>query len=954
MRTKKLIAIILLVAILITVSVVTVTSASPKVVRVGMSLMYGFFEEDEEGNYSGLLYDYFEEIAKYTGWSYEYVLGTQGEIFEKFTNKEVDLVGLMVNNEETRKIALFPEYTCGSVNTVLNVRANDTEISDIEYIRKNKPTIGIWQGAGRLRRHLDQFATDNGLVYKPKFYTSLDSLSKGLEDKEVDIILSDDTNRVTANQRSIARFSAMPHYIATQMGNTDILRELNMALKNINSVNPNFNSEISQKYFTDVTKGTFVLSASEREYIYSGKVHVVVGNPNSRPIQYFSDEGELKGIGAEVINYIARSTGLVFQYKETASFDESLELLSKGQADILAFLNSQGEIAEDNNLVKSAPYLPLNLGMIKRSDSDIDQMSKPALVKSLSYVIKDNNVEPTYYGTVEECIDAVNKGEADYTYSSSYVAEYLTQREHYGNIVFVPYTEPDNSICLGLSQPIDPTLLTIINKALGSITAEQLQTMVLKNTVVLDKEVSLKSYIQANPTNAMLILSAIFVLIVLFVVVIFIMRSKSNKKMYSMANVDEVTGAMTFSRFKKQAASIIKTSPLQHALISFDINKFKVINDLFGHKRGDEILKKIVDIIDGAIDDNEIFTRINADNFNILVEYRSDGTIVGRLTAINKQISTCFEGYHIDAVFGIYRIPKGDIDEIVTMSDCANLAKLSIKGKPNIQYAFYDEMVRSAILREKEIENLMEEALFASEFKLYLQPKYCFKTGKIIGAEALVRWDNIERGMIYPNDFIPLFEKNGFIQRLDLYMFEKVCQFQKNFSDGSIPDVSVNFSRVHLNNLNLANELVAITKKLGVDPKHIEVELTESAIFDNEERMIRVMNDLKKEGFVLSIDDFGSGYSSLSTLKNLPADVIKFDRGFLLESTDSQRGKDIIKYLVHMSRSLNLTTVAEGVETQQQVDFLKEVGCDIAQGFYYAKPMPANEFAELYKKETTE
>lgn len=951
MKIRKLVTAVFLVVTLICVNVTVVTSATPRVIKVGYPLQYGFTQKDENGKYNGFIYDYLQEIAKYTGWEYEFVEGTQSEIREKFIAGEISLWGGIADNEQTREIALFPEFSCGTVNTVLNVRIDNTEISDVQYLQHNTPVIGIWNNSDGLQHHLTQFAQDNAFTYIPKYYNSLKSLKDGLESGEVDIILTDDINKISANQRSIAKFSAMPLYIVTPKGNSEILHELNVALDNINTVYPSFNTKLSKKHFTDLSAATLVLSQTERDYIDQRKVHTVVTNPDARPIQYFSEDGEFKGITANVLNYIARKTGLVFSYKETASIEETLELIDSGQADIATVFNVNSDFNGQADIVKTSQYLPVNIGLIKRADNQLTNTSTVAVIPTLKYLVKGKERYTTEYSTTAECIEAVNKGEIDYTYSSSYIAEYLTQKNRYANVYFVPLSDTDNGVCLGIAQPSDPALLTIINKAITSISKEDLQTMILQNTIIMDKQISLRAYFQSNTMALLLIIGSIFLVLIALIIFIFIVRAKSNRKMYTMANIDAITGAMTFSRFKKQAASIIKTSHLQHALISFDISKFKIINDLFGHKRGDEILKRISTILEDSIGDGEVFTRITADNFNILIEYRSDGGVVGRILNINKRISTCFDGYHIDAAFGIYRIPQGDIDEIVTMSDCANLAKLSIKGKPNTLYAFYDEKVRNTILREKEIENLMEDALFSSEFKLFLQPKYSFIDETIIGAEALVRWDNSEKGMIYPNDFIPLFEKNGFIQRLDLYMFEKVCTFLKSFNEQEIPYVSVNFSRVHLNNLNLANELTAITKKIDIEPKYIEVELTESAIFDNEDRMIKVMNDLKMAGFTLSIDDFGSGYSSLSALKNLPADVIKFDRGFLLESTISERGKDIIKYLVQMSRSLNLTTVAEGVETVDQVDFLKEVGCDIAQGYYYAKPMPATEFASLYKKQ---
>ncbi|MEG0115771.1 MAG: EAL domain-containing protein, partial [Hydrogenoanaerobacterium sp.] len=226
--------------------------------------------------------------------------------------------------------------------------------------------------------------------------------------------------------------------------------------------------------------------------------------------------------------------------------------------------------------------------------------------------------------------------------------------------------------------------------------------------------------------------------------------------------------------------------------------------------------------------------------------------------------------------------------------------------------------------------------------------------GKIVGAEALIRWNHPQKGLIPPIMFVPIFEKNGFIKKIDLYVFEQTCQMfarWRNAGFGDIPiTVSVNLSRLHIHNTNLAEQLLEITQKYEIDPSLIELELTESMVFYNTVELIDTMHKLKSVGFKISVDDFGSGYSSLNLLKDLPADILKLDKAFLdgLESSDSNNaGQMIIKKIIEMAQCLNLITVAEGVETAEQVKMLTQMGCNIAQGYYYAKPMPMKEFENL-------
>ncbi|AFA49198.1 putative bifunctional diguanylate cyclase/phosphodiesterase [Acetobacterium woodii] len=421
-----------------------------------------------------------------------------------------------------------------------------------------------------------------------------------------------------------------------------------------------------------------------------------------------------------------------------------------------------------------------------------------------------------------------------------------------------------------------------------------------------------------------------------------------------MQERDWLTGCLSRNKFKKECEKILEKNKDQtYAMIIFDIDKFKAINDLHGHQTGDKILYDIAKILEKQINEDELFSRIATDNFNVLIKYQDYLTFSKRIEKMIGEINGYSDQWKINISMGIYLIGEAKLG-ICNFSDRANMAKRSIKDNALVSYAFYDESMRLVMIRENEIENKMEAALRNEEFELYLQPKYLFLDEKIIGAEALVRWNDPILGIISPNDFIPLFEKNGFVKKIDAYMFEKVCKLLHKWKIemDQLTDmiISVNFSRVHLNNLFLPEELFEIASRYKIDPQKIEIELTEGTIFDNDIQMIEIMKHLKNIGFHISIDDFGRAYSSLNTLRNLPADILKLDKAFFSESADDQRGKKIITSMLNMARDLNLVTVAEGVETKEQVEFLKERGCDIAQGFYYAKPMKVVEFEAFVNK----
>ncbi|MBQ1554325.1 MAG: EAL domain-containing protein, partial [Clostridia bacterium] len=277
------------------------------------------------------------------------------------------------------------------------------------------------------------------------------------------------------------------------------------------------------------------------------------------------------------------------------------------------------------------------------------------------------------------------------------------------------------------------------------------------------------------------------------------------------------------------------------------------------------------------------------------------------------------------------------------------LAEQTMEEAKSNTIIWFDEKIRAQINEERELEGLMHMALANDEFKLYLQPKHRVSDGALAGAEALVRWVNPEKGFISPGKFIPLFEKNGFVDEVDNHILEKLCQFQQKrvLNDRPPIPISVNVSRVQLSDPNLAQRICELVDSYRVPHRYIDLELTESACFDDMDVLINTINTLREMGFPVSMDDFGSGYSSLNLLKQLSFDTLKIDGEFFRHVTDPERAQSVVRSIVDMAKSLHMKTVAEGIETDEQVEFLRTTDCDLIQGYYYSKPISAEEF-ELY------
>lgn len=399
--------------------------------------------------------------------------------------------------------------------------------------------------------------------------------------------------------------------------------------------------------------------------------------------------------------------------------------------------------------------------------------------------------------------------------------------------------------------------------------------------------------------------------------------------------------------FNDEVARIFKRYPdRKYALIQFDTVNFKILNKQYGESFGDELLSFFIDNLNHICDDDQLYVRLTADVFMILTPYDDVDDILMLIDKI-KHVLSGYKGVDYRFVFGISYVR--DLKEpLRTYGDAAAIARQSVKGNALKYYAFYDDHMIDGVSSDKWIEDRMEKALDNREFVMYLQPKYDIANEKIVGAEALVRWVHPDKGIIPPNDFIPLFERNGFIVKLDQFMWEEACKTLDSWSKTNKPmiPISVNVSRKHMTAndiyIHYLNNLIL---KYGIDKKYLELEITETL---DDSYMNNTIQHLKKNGYTLLMDDFGSGYSSLNTLKDTQFDVIKIDRGFLCDFIDSERGKSIIKHIISMSKEIGLDIVAEGVETLEQTKFLIDCGCNVAQGFYYAKPMTVADFNKRY------
>lgn len=418
---------------------------------------------------------------------------------------------------------------------------------------------------------------------------------------------------------------------------------------------------------------------------------------------------------------------------------------------------------------------------------------------------------------------------------------------------------------------------------------------------------------------------------------------------------DRLTGLYSKAFFCRQAREQLLRNPdKEYDIICSDVVNFKLVNDVFGIAAGDRLLKTIARNYAENTQGKGICSHFHADQFACMIECDweyTEAMFQNACARINAQSQT----QDIVMKWGVYHVEDREVP-VEQMCDRALLAAQSIKGQYKKYFACYDDVLRRRLLLEQEIVDGMEPALAAGQFEIYLQPKYRIADRQMVGAEALVRWNHPKWGLQPPAAFIPLFERNGFITGLDQYVWDRACAVLRDWRERGLPSVpiSVNVSRADIYNMDLAGILTGLLQRHGLPPSNLHLEITESAYTENPQQIIDTVSQLRRLGFVIEMDDFGSGYSSLHMLHKMPVDILKLDMKFIHSEPVTPVNQEIIKFIINLAHLMKLGVVAEGVETAEQLERLREIGCECVQGYYFAQPMPVGKFERLLAENTGE
>lgn len=941
-----------------------VFAAKPTVIRVGCDSNSHFIKE-RDGQYYGYGVEYLEKVAEYTGWEYEFIQDASWlASMDKLRSGEIDLICTAHYTEERAAEFAYSTMPFGYEVSILYA-TEDSEISYQDYAGMQGKKVGLLKESYSATDFV-RYAEEQYLDYEGVYFKRENDMQVALRSGEIDMMVVG-SRYADADLKLVDTSGINAFYCITHAAKQSLVEELDEVLREIMFDDPAFAGALSAKYFGHESLSSSPLYTKEElDYIERlGTIKVKLFQ-NQHPSCYLQD-GETKGIWAEVIELLAKKSGidLVLEGGDAEDYSqESYEqylrdgyLLMRSQ-NALEHMNSESETILSKAITSNA-ITNVSVAYVRRQAAFVeDQYASHiiALTQDLAYLepilLEENpNFEVRYFENTKECFEALIEKRAGMVIQNSHRVSYLMQKPEYSEkLAVVPGIDHGSEVCL-MATKDDQMLIDIINKAIHHISDAEISGIVKRELLMAPYPMENEDFLYMNWEWIAVVSAMIFAALVGYTVLTNkIAAAKIQKKEFEIlqkkVQTDEVTGLYNRPYFYERAEELISRAQEDMCIISVDITNFKVVNELYGVHTGDRLLKEVGAELQKLDQDKCMLTaRFMADHFYLCVPK----SVFDRIS-LPKRFKTFLEGIDIRVTYGVFLAQPHKKIPVNVMCDRALETAHGNKHQYKEYIHFYNDSNRQQERKETEIEADMEQALEQRQFYIVVQPKYDPVTERIIGGEVLVRWQHPEKGFISPGAFIPVFERNGFITSLDYYIWEEACRLQAELKQKGIKTVpiSVNVSRIHFYGSELRNKLHELIRKYGLEFEDIELEITESVCGEESGNIFEEIRKLQADGFHIAMDDFGSGYSSLNMLKDMPLDVIKMDLKFL--GGEEKKGQVILKSLIEMALTMELQVVVEGVELLSQVEFLRQFKNCYAQGYYYSKPVAQ----EIFEKKLRE
>ena len=950
-KTKRILNFIFAICLMGIVGTVSVFAKEQTTVRVAFFPMEGYHIVEDDGTFGGMDVEYLEIISEYTDWNIEYVIcDSWDDALQKLSDKEVDLVGSAQYSSKRAEIYDYADLSSGYTYGVIATNADST-IAYEDFEAMQNITFGVVKNYVRYNEFIQYLNANN--ITEPKIleYESTEDLQTALDAGEVDAFVHT-FMEIEEGQRLIGRFAPRPIYYITYKGNGVVLQELNEAIADVKMSRPELEAELMNRFYESRWDKTVIFSTEEKKYLEEKKVLNIGYMDGYYPFSY-EEDGEFKGLSREVFEEGLKSTGLDLNYYKVESQSAAEIALLQGKIDVLAYAVNLESVKENSELTELEPYAQIPLVLVVQKGKGYDDIRVLATVTELSTEaggilgIEDANVLTRQ--TVEDCFMLIIRGKADGALCDGYLAEHLMSTDDtYSTLEINNVLNGVNKVYTVVRKEETSELKDILNKVIIPLDAKRINEYTLKeNEYPL---VSISLFIRNNSLK----IFATLIAIILTIITVAIHMIRDSHKIQRLMYKDTGMDIWNLNYLLYTGERMRRTSKKRYAVVCLKIVELRRFNVVYGWDAGEELLAVIKEVLQNCVDEKEdICARSYGDRFVLLLTWENQELLSQRLQEMQALVETrIYETTenHMSLHMGVHCVSK-DEDSLRLSVGYANQA-LEVTGNNNtseikVYDAPFEEMIRERHDREK----LLDSVKVEENFVAYYQTKVDVRSNRVVGAEALIRFkDPTANGAIRsPGFFVPYYEQTGRVVELDFFVLEEVCKLLRRRMDEGKPvvPISCNFSRMHFSNHDFPERVEAVIDKYKVDKHLIEVEITETLVVDEVQQNVKQSIDsLIEKGIHLSIDDFGSGYSSLGVFEQIPASVVKLDRSFLLNHNDHSRQVQIMKSIVKLTHDLGAQVVCEGVENAEHVYLMKEIEAYIAQGYFYCRPMPEEEFEE--------
>lgn len=928
-------------------------AAGRRIVKVAFFPMDGYNEKREDGSVTGMDVEYLEALCEYVNWEIEYVdCASWDEALTLLAEHKVDLVGSAQYSTERSQIYQYADLSSGYTFGVIAANG-DSMLAYEDFSAMRDITFGMVKTYVRREEFL-QYLSGHGIT-EPRIreYESTTELQAALDDGEIDALVHTFTE-IKAGQRLLGRFAPRPFYYITYPGNDDVSRELNQAIADLKINRPELETELMKQYYQNRLDKTIVFTTEEKNYIRRADAIVVGYLDGYYPFSY-EENGEFKGLSRNLLEEGIGSVGMNCTYRKMESLREAEEALCRGDIDLISYCADTADALNEYQLTSVREYAEIPLVIVMKKDQNLNNAETLAVVSYLAskaeLAMDIESLSMVICETQQDGLNAVKKGKADAVLCDGYLAEYLLGTDiGYSKLEIKSVLSGEHKVSVVIRKGEQPMLEGILSKTLPEIDAAMINDYMFENSVY--SLVSVDRFIR-NHSLEIIVVMLLVVVVVIFAAQHMIKDSrKIQKLMYKDHGMD--IWNLNYLIYRGEA-ELLPEGREQYAVVNLNVAKFRRFNIIYGWDAGHKLLESIADVLSHSVDaEKEIYAREQGDRFVLLLSYQNKEEFIMRLNrlvdVIEKRILNDTEN-HMSIKAGAYFVPRGS-NELRVAVNYANQAIEFIKDSNESRIMIYDASLEEKLKERHEWEKLLEAVDIQQDFVTYYQAKVDIRTEKIVGAEALVRFlDPTANGAVRsPAFFVPYYEQTGRIMKLDFFVLESVCRMlRRRLDEGKmVVTISCNFSRLHFIKPGFPEHFEEVLEKYDISKDLIEVEITETMVVEElQQQMVKQNLDiLREKGVKLSIDDFGSGYSSLGIFEQIPASVIKMDRSFLLNQEDRGRQVKIMKGIVGLARELDAQVVCEGVETDDDVVLMREIGAYVAQGYRYSKPITEKEFEE--------